>query len=85
MIEVNWSSSSHESSRWEYVGTYNPEENRIYYSDGQRYTVLVSESGKTHERLEYDNASGYFYVENGKIRNFDTTDNSLENCIFGKS
>ena len=82
-IVVSWSESAFAYYRWELNAKM--EENRLVYSDciNEYFAADDSPEGPEHKTL-YTGGTGYFEVENGKLKWTGAEDPDCRECVFSK-
>ena len=82
-IVVSWSDSAFAYYRWEMKAAL--EGGRLVYSDciNEYFASDDSPEGPSHNIL-YTNGTGYFEVDNGKLKWTGAQDESCRECVFSK-
>ena len=84
-IEVSWANSAFETCRWVMTGTVS-EDGLIYYRDCRKSTVTCAEDGSETEKVDYENADGYFALspEDGKLYWDGAADKACLGTVFAR-
>lgn len=83
-IDVHWSSSAFESTLWTMDVTF--EDNKLVYSNGEKYQITFDASGKETTLGEFIEMSGYFEWDSatGDLSWTGSEEDDCKSCIFEK-
>ncbi|MBQ1289443.1 MAG: hypothetical protein IIY23_04710 [Erysipelotrichaceae bacterium] len=84
-IEISWSNSAYDKAFYELPVSYDEANNRITYENG-KLTEIVFESAEKHsDTVMYENGTGYFDIEEGKLLWQDDMAETPDTVIFVQS
>lgn len=76
-IEINWSSSASENTRWIITAKWDSYFGLLRYEEGIRQNI-----NDTGTSIVYDDGSGFFYINSGKLYWVDYRESAGFNCAF---
>lgn len=81
-VEINWSSSASENTKWTMIGTWDSETALLSYENGVKKTIVYSEGGTEQVVDSYDDGSGIFYFASGYLHWLDLKEAVGFDCMF---
>lgn len=82
-VTVQWSSSYRETSEWVFNCKWDSNTGILTYENGKSWECYYDDNtNNLYKELEYDDGSGYFYLDSGYLYWVDEKDNVGEDCYF---
>ena len=84
-IRIHWGNTAASYGEWNMTAAFSEETGRLTYQNGSKEYVTLSEDGSESREVQWTDAEGSFYIENGKLRWEDSRDESSPDFLAGKS
>lgn len=84
-IEISWSNSAYDSAYYELPVSYDEAGKRITYENGKLTEIVFESSEKHTDTVMYENGTGYFAIEEGKLLWQDDMAETPDTVVFVKN
>jgi len=82
-VMVQWSSSYRETSEWVFNCKWDSNTGILTYKNGKSWECYYDDNtNNTYKELEYDDGSGYFYLDSGYLYWVDEKEDAGADCRF---
>ena len=82
-VMVQWSSSYRETSEWVFNCKWDSNTGILTYKNGKSWECYYDDNtNNTYKELEYDDGSGYFYLDSGYLYWVDEKEDAGADCHF---